>query len=556
MIDQLFGEIAIIIVTAGALSLLVYMLRQPLIIAYILTGLIAGPSLLGFAQSPEIFQAMSEIGVAFLLFLVGLHLNWRNIKDVGLVSVMVGIGQVTFTTILGYFIAIWLGFESIPALFIGAGFAFSSTIIIVKLLADKNDLDRFYGRISVGVLIVQDLLAMIVLLVVAAMSDGQGDISQVLAFSTLKVAAVLLALWFISKKILPFVFGFAAKDQEMLFLTALAWCFAVAATLHFIGFGIEIGALLAGISLAGSKFHREIDHKISPLRDFFIVIFFIVLGTHLSIDSVALVWDEALILSAFILIGNPLIVLVLMRIAGYHPRTGFLVGVTMAQVSEFSFILMTAGVASGFIEGTVLTLTTLVGIITILISTYLIKYNEQIYSKIEWIFAWLETKGDHDRRRLAAPADIVLFGYGYLGRSIVASVKKVDDSYLVVDFDPVNVNRLEEKKIPVEYGDAGSEEFLKYLRVYRSKLIISTIGDIAVNSDLIRFIRRRNSRVTIIVTAKNHQHAHLLYELGATYVILPSVLGGELFAEMLKKKSTRKVSWNAEAKKQKKQFGI
>ncbi len=556
MFDLLFNEIAIIIVTAGALSLIVYLLRQPLIIAYILTGLIAGPSLLGFAQSPEFFQAMSEIGVAFLLFLVGLHLNWRNIKDVGIVSVLVGLGQVIFTSAIGYLISIQLGFDPVTSLFIGVGFAFSSTIIIVKLLSDKKDIERFYGRISVGVLIVQDLVAMLVLLVVATLSDGGGDLSEALLLSAGKVLIVLFVLWFLAKKVLPFVFNFAARDQEMLFLTAIAWCFAVASTLHFIGFGIEIGALLAGISLAGSNFHREIDHKISPLRDFFIVIFFIVLGTHLSIDSIAMVWQQSLLLSGFILLGNPLIVLVIMRILGYHPRTGFMVGVTMAQVSEFSFILITAAVAGNFVSNDVLTLTTMVGLITILFSTYLIKYNEQIYSKLEWLFAFLETKGDPDHKRIDSAAEVVLFGYGYLGRSILPSVMKMKKKYLVVDFDPVNVRHLRNQKINVEYGDVGSEEFLKYIRIHRSKLIISTIRDIAVNTDLIRYVKKRSGQSSIIVTAKDHHQAADLYALGATYVMLPNDLGGKLFADMLQKKTIRKVSWKAEAKRQKRQFSI
>ena len=556
MFDLLFNEIAIIIVTAGALSLIVYLLRQPLIIAYILTGLIAGPSLLGFAQSPEFFQAMSEIGVAFLLFLVGLHLNWRNIKDVGIVSVLVGLGQVIFTSAIGYLISIQLGFDPVTSLFIGVGFAFSSTIIIVKLLSDKKDIERFYGRISVGVLIVQDLVAMLVLLVVATLSDGGGDLSEALLLSAGKVLIVLFVLWFLAKKVLPFVFNFAARDQEMLFLTAIAWCFAVASTLHFIGFGIEIGALLAGISLAGSNFHREIDHKISPLRDFFIVIFFIVLGTHLSIDSIAMVWQQSLLLSGFILLGNPLIVLVIMRILGYHPRTGFMVGVTMAQVSEFSFILITAAVAGNFVSNDVLTLTTMVGLITILFSTYLIKYNEQIYSKLEWLFAFLETKGDPDHKRIDSAAEVVLFGYGYLGRSILPSVMKMKKKYLVVDFDPVNVRHLRNQKINVEYGDVGSEEFLKYIRIHRSKLIISTIRDIAVNTDLIRYVKKRSGQSSIIVTAKDHHQTADLYALGATYVMLPNDLGGKLFADMLQKKTIRKVSWKAEAKRQKRQFSI
>ena len=277
MFDLLFNEIALVIITAGVIGLIFVLFRQPLIIAYIATGLIIGPSVLGLTQSDEVFHAMSEVGIAFLLFMVGLNLNWRNVKDVGAVSVIAGLGQGLFTSLLGFFLASFFGFSTMNALFIGVGFAFSSTIIIVKLLTDKEDLDRFYGRIAVGMLIVQDIIAMLVLLVIGTFSGGVDNISLALSGSILKGVVVIALLWVFAKYILPPIFRFAARSQELMFLLALSWCFAVASGLHFLGFGIEVGALLAGISLAGSRFHREIESKIRPLRDFFLVIFFIVL---------------------------------------------------------------------------------------------------------------------------------------------------------------------------------------------------------------------------------------------------------------------------------------
>ena len=376
--DKLFAEIAIVLITAGVLALIFNFFRQPLIVAYIATGLLTGPAIFGVLNNADVFQVMSEIGIAFLLFLVGLQLNWNHIKDIGKAAFFVGVGQVFFTSIFGYFIGLALGLDHLVSLFIGVGFAFSSTIVMVKLLDDKNDLDRLYGRISVGVLIVQDLIAIFILLMVATFLQGNGTWQTILLGSSGKLALVLLALYVLSKYILPVIFSYSAGNKEMLFLLAIVWCFAAASALYILGFGLEIGALLAGVSLAGSQFQREIDRKIKPLRDFFIIIFFIVLGSHLTFDSVAEVWPESLILSAFILIGNPVIVILIMRFLKYRPRLGFLVGVTMAQISEFSFILMALATGSGIIPMGALTLTTLAGIITILISTYLIKYNEQI----------------------------------------------------------------------------------------------------------------------------------------------------------------------------------
>ncbi|PIQ67587.1 sodium:proton exchanger [Candidatus Uhrbacteria bacterium CG_4_10_14_0_2_um_filter_41_7] len=550
MIDLLFNEIAVVVITAGVLSLLLHYLKQPLVIAYIATGLIVGPTVLGLTSSPEVFDAMSEVGIAFLLFLVGINLNWRNIQDVGKIALLAGLGQMAFTTGFGMLVALWLGFNGVTSFLIALAFAFSSTIIIVKMLTDKEDLDRFYGRISVGMLIVQDLVAMIVLLIIGALAGG-GSIGSILVVASLKGVLVIGALWLLAKFVLPHVFTYAAQSQELLFLTALSWCFAVASGLQLIGFGIEIGALLAGLSLAGTQFHREIELRIRPLRDFFLIIFFIVLGTHMSLDAFETMLMPAVWLSLFVLIGNPLIILLILRAFGYHPRSGFLVGLSMAQVSEFSFIMIASAIGTGLIDSSVLGLTTMVGITTIAISTYFLKYNEEIYTKLEWAFRFLEHGQDKEKLKKVSAPQVLLFGYEHLGKKILPAVKSLKEDYLVVDFDPSAILNLEEKRIPSIYGDVGNEEFLKDILAHKAKLIISTIPDISISVDLITYLKTKRSRASVVVTAKNPTQAEVLYEKGATFVILPSILGGELFASILKKKKFRKDYWKDEAKKQK-----
>ncbi|RMD51632.1 cation:proton antiporter, partial [Candidatus Parcubacteria bacterium] len=224
MEDFLFFEIAAVIITAGVIALIARLLKQPLIIAYIATGLLVGPGLLGIAESHQVFDALSEIGIAFLLFLVGLHLNWRNIRDVGKIAVMAGVGQIMFTAFAGGVMAYWLGFDLFTAALLGIAFAFSSTIIIVKVLSDKEDLDRFYGRISVGILIIQDIVAMLMLLGLVAFNDSDESIAMIVGISIVKMAAALFFLWLFAKFVLPHVFRYAAHSQELLFLIALSWC--------------------------------------------------------------------------------------------------------------------------------------------------------------------------------------------------------------------------------------------------------------------------------------------------------------------------------------------
>lgn len=555
MHDLLFVQIAAVLITAGVVAFFARALRQPLIIAYIITGLVVGPSVLGLTQSPEVFEALSEIGIAFLLFLVGLNLNWRNIKDVGKIAVLAGLGQVIFTSVVGYFIGVQLGIESGAAVLMGIAFAFSSTIIIVKMLDDKEDLDRFYGRISIGVLIVQDLVAMVLLLVFSTLADTS-SVEGVLTIAILKVILVVAALWFLAKIVLPHVFRYAAHSHELLFLAAVSWCFAVASALHLVGFGIEIGALLAGLTLAGTDFTREIESKIRPLRDFFLIIFFIVLGTNLTIAGIGAVVWPALLFSAFILIGNPLILLLILRLFGYHPRTGFLVGVTMAQISEFSFILLAGGVTAGVIDNTSMSLATMVGMITIGVSTYLIKYNEQIFEKIEPLFKWMEVDYKEKAPKKRKAADVLLLGYRQFGETLVPVLEGLKEDYMVVDFDPMVIDELETRGMPHIYGDAGNRDFLNYVHAAKTKLIISTIPDQAINEDLVDYLKEKRSRAALVVTVKSPDQAAKMYKKGATFVIIPNILGGELFAQMLKSRKTRKSSWGAVGRRYQKALGV
>ncbi len=549
MFNTLFVELAAVILTAGAIALVASKLRQPLIIAYIVTGVIVGPGLLGWVQSQDVFDVMSSIGIAFLLFIVGLNLNWRNVKDVGRVAIVAGFAQVIVTSVIGTAIALALHMPLMTAVFLGIAFSFSSTIIIVKLLSDKDDLERLYGRIAVGMLIVQDLVAMMILLVLAAMQGG-ADLGSVLGFSLTKGVAVVLALWFLSRYFVPRLFAYAANSQELLFLVALAWCFAIASSLHLLGFGIEIGALLAGVSLAGTGFQHEIEAKIRSLRDFFLIMFFIVLGTHLTFDALRNVLWPALAMSAYVLIGNPIIAQIIMRFMGYHSRTAFLTGTTVAQISEFSFIMLAAGIAAGLVSPVAIPLATAVGLMTIAGSSYLIAYNERIYEAFARAFPGSAsnergTSGNHAH-------DVLLFGYDRMGEMILPRIRTLTDRYLVVDFNPTVVEKLLYDGHAALYGDVGSEEVLSMIRADRAKMIISTIPDMSVNADILDFLKRHHSSAIPIVTVKSSDDAARCYELGATFVIVPSILSGERFADFLKTRKTSKTSWRALGKQQEK----
>ncbi|MDQ5952078.1 MAG: hypothetical protein QG626_205 [Patescibacteria group bacterium] len=549
MLNELFLEFAAVIVMTGVVSILAHKLRQPLIVAYILTGVLVGPSMLGFTQSFEIFQALSSVGIAFLLFIVGLNLNWRNVKDVGGVALAAGVGQVSVTSAAGFGLAQLLGFDLVTSAFLGVAFAFSSTIIIVKLLTDKEDIDRLHGRIAVGILLVQDLIAMMLLLLLAAYADG-GSLVTVLTGSLVKGLLVVAVLAAFAKFIIPHLFRYAATSQELLFLVALSWCFAVASALQLMGFSLEIGALLAGISLSGTGFQHEIEAKIRPLRDFFLVLFFVMLGTQLVASDLAQFTLPIVAFSLLILVGNPIILVIIMRLMGYHPRTGFLAGTTMAQVSEFSFILIAGGISLGLLDDHLTTLVTMVALITIAGSSYMIASNERVYEWVAQFLPGLKRRGEDEHDNEGPAPEVVLLGFDKMGKKILPQVEELTDDFLVLDFNPAVIEELEHAGIRAVYGDAGNEEVMKFIRADQARMVISAIPDMAVNEDILDFLTHHKTKATIIVTVKSSADAARCYALGATYVIVPTALGGEHFAELLKKKKTAKLQWGSLGKKE------
>lgn len=547
MLDELFFQIGLVLIVAAGASMVVFKLRQPLIIGYILAGIVIGSTVFGFARYTEVFHAMSEIGVAFLLFTVGLNLNWRRVKEVGSIAVASGVGQIVLTTIGGYFIGLAVGLDSLSSFYMALAFSFSSTIIIVKLLADKEDLDRLYGRIAVGFLIVQDIIAMVVLLTLGALAGGM-DVQNIITVSLGKGLAAIIIIWFLATKVVPHIVAYAAKSLELLFLFSIGWCFAIAGLLHFLGFGIEVGALLAGVSLSGTIYHNEIDARIRPLRDFFLIMFFIILGARLQIaDFTTLVWP-IIGFSAFILVGNPIVVMLVMRLLKYHPRTSFLTGNTVGQISEFGFIVLATGVGLGHISPSMNSLAVFVALITIAGSAYMMKYSEQIYDKIHPAFRWLEPKDPdlkEQKDRLAPVPHTTLIGYNHIGESVLKKVTKLKHTYRVIDVNPTVIEDLDEQGVDAIYGDGGDERFLGEIKAEKSRMIISTVPDKVISLDLLSYLKRKRYKGVVIVTCRTPDEADQCYEAGATFVIVPNVLGAERFSDILGRKKNSRRAWSA-----------
>ncbi len=546
--EEIFIQLALILLTAFICSYIVRLFKQPIIIGYIVAGIIISPFILMSGVTTNVIKTFSDLGIAFLLFIVGLHLNPKVIKEIGGAAILIGCAQIFLTFILGFLVSSLLGYSIIASVYIAIAISFSSTIIIMKLLSDKGKLDSLPGKISIGILILQDLVAIGALMIISSFSNG-GNLSSFALESILTGIALLIFVGTLGFFIIPKLTRSVARSQELLFLFSICWCFVVSALFTFFGFSIEIGALIAGVVLSVSPYSVEISAKIRPLRDFFLIIFFIILGLNMPIDTISTIIYPALILSATVLIGKPLILMTLSAIFGYTKRTNFLVGTTLAQISEFSIILLTLGVAINHIEKEVLSVVALTLVITIVASSYLISYSGKIYDKISGKLSMFERKTAKKKPIKKVKVDAILFGYNRIGFSILRALKKIGKKYLVVDFNPDVIGSLSKYKIPCLYGDSYDADLLDELPLGKIHLAISTIPDFEINCLLIENIRMKNEKAIIIVRAHHIEEALELYKKGASYVLTPHFLGGEYVAKMISELDIKRLGYRKEKAK-------
>lgn len=539
----LFGEIALLVVLAAAFGLIAHLLRQPPIIGYLAAGLVIGP--LGYLQlnNIDVLNAFAEIGIALLLFMVGLEINPKNLKEVGKPALYTGLGQILFTFIIGFFLIKFLGFGNIAAAYISIALTLSSTIIVIQLLSQKKDLGSLYGKIVVGFLLVQDFVAILALIFLSGLAQFNSAATLwisvgVFSVTILKGVALLGATIYLAKKIFPKLLDLLGRSQEILFLFSIAWGLGLAALMasKWVGFSIEIGGFLAGLALANSITHFQIASRIRPIRDFFIMLFFVSLGARLFVGDFSAVFRPAAILSVFVLIGNPIIVMFIMSALGYRSRTSFLASLTVAQVSEFSLIIAALGLRLGHLTGTEASLVTLVGITTITISSYFILHGDDLYAFLRRglkIFEFRGGKAETVGVVVPYANHVVLVGAHRMGSNILSALKAVGEPFVVIDFDPRVVEDLLEKKIAVLYGDINDDDVRSLSALARARAVVSTVPYVKDNIAMVTFMKKENPRASIIVAAENEWEAREFYKMGVDYVILPHFIGGLQIAQAI-----------------------
>ena len=535
---HVFIEIGLIIFVATIVSVIMRLLKQPLVVGYILTGIIVGPYFLNLAQSTDYMDLFSKLGIATLLFIIGLSLKPDVVREVGKVSTITGFGQVIITSGLGFLLMRLLGFDNATSFYGGIALTFSSTIIVLKLLSDKYDLGKLYGKVSIGILLVQDVVATFVILLVSILgsfySIGGSAIVYTL-FVLVKGFFFFFVLYLIAKYIIPKISRFLASSQEMLFLFSITWGLGLAAIFYKFGFSLEIGALAAGVALSSSVFSHEISSRMKPLRDFFILLFFIMLGSQMVFSDISHVVFPAIILSVFVLFIKPLVVIFLMNLQGYRSRVSFLTGMTVSQVSEFSLILLALALSFERVSREAVSLITLASLISIAGSTYLILYADNIFPYVKKIVEIFEIKKNtlEVENEKTKDIDMIIFGYDRVGYDFVNVAKKMNSNYLVVDFDPRSIEKMQINNIPCKFGDAQDVDFLEEIEARNAKIIVSTVPGFKTNLGLVSYYRLHNPTGIIVVISHNIKDTQELYKAGASFVVMPHYLGARHAAKMI-----------------------
>lgn len=368
---NLLFELTIVISLAAILSIFFKFIKQPPILAYILTGILIGPFGNLQLQSRDFLQALGEFGIVLLLFIVGLELDFKNIKSISHVAAIVGSLQVVLTAFFGYLISIFLGFGQINSLYLGVALSFSSTIIVIKLLSDIKAMQELYSKISVGLLLVQDFFAVITLVFLSSFLKSSLSLES-LAAAFVPGVIILLLVLFLSIKVFPKLVNRIGNSYETLFLFAIAWVLGLSALLSSIGFSIEIGGLLAGLSLANTSGNFQIADRTKSLRDFFITLFFVILGINMTFSSFGKIFFPAIILSSFVILFKPFVTFLVMKIMGFPKKISVLTGISLGQISEFSLIIVFLGQKLGQVTPEIISLVATVGIFTFAVSSYLI----------------------------------------------------------------------------------------------------------------------------------------------------------------------------------------
>ncbi len=551
-VSPLFIQLGIVFIISAFVTFLLRLIKQPQILSYVLVGILIGPVLQYFAGKqlidPTIIESTSLIGIAFLLFIVGLEMDLKALRSVTLISTLGSSLQLVLTSVVGFLASLLLGFLGLEAAYIGLIVALSSTMVVMKILSDRRELNTLHGKICVGFLIMSDAVAIIALSIFSSLNG----FSAPLFFLIIGKLFLLFGIaYLLSMYLFPAIFRFAARNQELLLISSLAVCFVFSLAFYYLGFSIAIGAFIAGITLGNLEYRLEIISKVKNLKDFFALLFFVSLGMALSLSVIVEKWVVIIVLLFIVLIWKPWLIMTICTLFKYTKKPSFLSANALAQSGEFSLILAAQGLALGHISQDLLSITVFVTLTSIVLSSYYIEYSSFFYKILRrplQIFNRFRTEGLEYLPTTKKPK-IILCGHNRAGYRILKNLHKLKDDILVIDYNPEVIARMIQQQYHCLYGDVTDDEIMERMNFPKIEMLISTVPDVKDNLLLVKKVREANAKAQIIITAGNIDEAMLLYKEGADYVVLPYFLGGEHASQIIHKVRNKLTSFKEERKK-------
>ncbi|OGE30649.1 hypothetical protein A2631_03785 [Candidatus Daviesbacteria bacterium RIFCSPHIGHO2_01_FULL_44_29] len=539
--SNIFVQLALILGISSIFGFMALRTKLPIIIAYLLAGVLIAilPGLNG--SNLAVFKFLPDLGIALVLFLIGMELNLWEIKSLGKPIIFTSLCQILITSLAGFTIAYLFNFNTMESFYLGVGLAFSSTVVVIKMLLEKKELNSLFGKLSVGILLIEDLVAIGILMAISVSSSSfhlglQNSLPLVMLI--IKAGGLFLATFLLSRYVLKSVFRAVAGSVELLFLTALTWCFVFTTVAVVLGFSVVIGAFLAGIALASSPYQVQIQGKIKPLRDFFLALFFVYLGAHVHLPDLVKGWPLMVIFTSYILLVKPLIILLCLGVFGFKKHTIFQVAIHLTQLSEFSLVILLVGINAQVAPPYVLSIVSAATVCSVIISTVLISYSREIYKRLSPLLSFFEHKTKthilEDKLTSELIDHVMIFGSHRVGSPIIRFLKREKIPFMVMDFNPKVIEGLRAEDIVAIYGDVGDPDVLEGLQLENARLIICTAEDLADNELLLLECKRRRVRAPIVVTAGQLEDEEILQKLGADYVLIPDKVSADFLVEKLK----------------------
>lgn len=535
---SIIQELGLIFISATAIGLIGRAIKLPLIVTYIIAGILIGPHGFKFINDPTQIKALSTLGVVFLLFLVGLELNLRKLQEVSKTALITVISQIALITLVSLAIGHYLGYSSSISILIGIALSFNSTVIVIKNLNETHNLNSLHGRITIGLLLLQDAIAILALILLSTIWGGGTNLGINLAKAGLGAIIIISGSILAGNYVFPTLFKQFAKSTELLMVSAIGWALLAALVANKLGFSIESGAFIAGVSLSTLPYTIEITSKIGAIRDFFMAIFFVSLGMTITVLNYHdLTISFALIL--ILLVASPIIITLTLIAQGYRSKIALSTGLSLTQIGEFSLIFVGLAYSLGRISNQLVSILTLVTVLSIILSSFIMNNMVWLTKIISKLTRYIERKdkiiGQIDSDTFSD--HVVVFGAHHIGQSILKVIKKqslLKEKIVVVDVNPNIINQLKDEKYTLIYGDIDDPAILDAASINSAQLVISTIPDHKANIAITKRLKKsKKRRMLLYLTARTPHEAIQLYENGADYVILPQYLSGEYVGDLI-----------------------